>query len=429
MEGFAVSQHVNVAIVGAGPYGLSLAAHLKAAGVDYRIFGTVMESWRNNMPPGMLLKSYGDSSSLFDPEGSFPIETFCRERNIPFHPTNQPVSLADFIAYAEAFRLRFALPVEDKRVVHLDLVDGKHQLTLDDGETFAADRTVLAIGATPFRVVPPQLDRLPRELVSHSSAYGPLDSLDNRDVAIVGCGSSALDIGALAAEREARVTIVARRKEAQFQIDPSKAPKPPLWRHIVAPPALGLGAGYMLWLCAEAPQYFHRLPDSVRARVLASHLGPQGGYFIRDKVEKRVSLKLGRRIEKVEERHGRVHLCLLNDANGRKELVTSDHLVAATGYRVDVGRLDFLASRVREYIETTQGAPVLSVDYESSVPELYFVGLASARAFGPSMRFAVGARHPAAALAHRFSRRRARHLWSFFERAGAPERRQPAPGE
>ena len=37
----------NVAIVGAGPYGLAAAAHLRRAGVEVRVIGQPMSFWQN----------------------------------------------------------------------------------------------------------------------------------------------------------------------------------------------------------------------------------------------------------------------------------------------------------------------------------------------------------------------------------------------
>jgi cation diffusion facilitator CzcD-associated flavoprotein CzcO len=53
---------ISVAIVGSGPYALSLAAHLNPLGIGFRIFGPCMEAWDKHMPPGMFLKSDGFAS-------------------------------------------------------------------------------------------------------------------------------------------------------------------------------------------------------------------------------------------------------------------------------------------------------------------------------------------------------------------------------
>jgi hypothetical protein len=79
--------------------------------------------------------------------------------------------------------------------------------------------------------------------------------------------------------------------------------------------------------------------------------------------------------------------------------IVTDHVLAATGCKVDVNRLAFLDKSLLAGIKLYGGAPVLSSVYESTVPGLHFVGIASALSFGPAMRFVYGAKHPAATLA------------------------------
>ena len=68
-------------IIGAGPYGLSLAAYLRARRADFRIVGSVMAPWRSNMPAGMFLKSEGFASTLFDPKAEFTLAAYCAEQS------------------------------------------------------------------------------------------------------------------------------------------------------------------------------------------------------------------------------------------------------------------------------------------------------------------------------------------------------------
>src|SRR5690348_13176759 len=95
-------QPVDVAIIGAGPYGLSLAAHFRELGLDYRIFGKPMQSWRENMPADMLLKSEGFASNLDDPSGQATLERFCAEGNLPYADVGLPVPLSTLVSYGLA---------------------------------------------------------------------------------------------------------------------------------------------------------------------------------------------------------------------------------------------------------------------------------------------------------------------------------------
>src|SRR5580704_4814025 len=80
----SVNAPVEVAIVGAGPYGLSLAAHLGGAGIQTRVFGRPMDSWRRHMPEGMLLKSDPFASNLSDPQDFYTLARFSEEQSIPY---------------------------------------------------------------------------------------------------------------------------------------------------------------------------------------------------------------------------------------------------------------------------------------------------------------------------------------------------------
>src|SRR5690242_13329642 len=106
----------NTVIVGAGPYGLSIAAHLKAARVPYALFGTPLESWRKFMPAGMVLKSERFASNLWDPNGQFTLERYSAEKGIHYQPAGDPLSLADFLRYADWFRERAVGDVNEVKV-------------------------------------------------------------------------------------------------------------------------------------------------------------------------------------------------------------------------------------------------------------------------------------------------------------------------
>jgi hypothetical protein len=81
----------------------------------------------------------------------------------------------------------------------------------------------------------------------------------------------------------------------------------------------------------------------------------------------------------------------LRAKEGSDRTIVSDHIIAATGYKVNLERLPFLNADIRSKIKLVAGTPALSRTFESSVTGLYFVGLAAAHSFGPVMRFAFGA--------------------------------------
>ena len=262
------SSFVDVAIIGAGPYGLSLAAHLGARGVEYRIFGETMGSWKSNMPPGMLLKSYPWASCLSDPGSEFSVKSFCTERALPYHDVMMPLPLDRFIDYGEAFQARYVPAVERKTLISLEPAADGFRATFDDGETVQARRVVVAVGLHPFKRLPQEAKRLPSRLCSHSGDYGSLAPLDGKEVIVVGSGSSASDLAALLHEHGVNVSLVARGPQLRF----ADRPRPRRLVERAMAPMSGIGHGWVLGTCAKFPQLIHLLSEDLRVR-LAQHQG------------------------------------------------------------------------------------------------------------------------------------------------------------
>jgi thioredoxin reductase len=379
----------DVAIVGGGPYGLSIAAHLRAGGVNFRIFGRPMDNWLHHMPRGMLLKSDGFASNLSDPDGSFTLRQFCAEKAIQYDDTRTPVRLETFSAYGLAFQERLVPEFEDKQVVTVEHSLGGFRLRLDDGEVVAARRIVLAVGITHFAHVPEELAHLPAEFLSHSSRHHDLELFRGRNVCVIGGGASASDLAGLLHEGGAEVQFVVRQPLLKFHGKPAADGRRSLWQRIRHPQS-GIGPGMRSRFYTDAPIVFHYLPQGLRLELARTHLGPAGGWFARDKVVGRVPTLLGHSPERAEIRDGRVHLHLRGMDDTKREIV-ADHVIAATGYRVDLERLRFLSAEIRTQLRAVASTPILSSDFESSIPGLYFVGMAATNSFGPLMRFAFGA--------------------------------------
>jgi thioredoxin reductase len=378
----------EIAVVGAGPYGLSIAAHLRKAGLSFRIFGPAMDTWISHMPKGMCLKSDGFASDLYDPDGILTLKKYCTERGIPYADMGLPVRLETFTQYGLAFRDRMVPELENKKVVGIKRTQSAFELKLDDGEIFLARRVVLAVGVTHFEYLPDNLSHLPQQFVSHSARHREVAPFKGRNVIIVGGGASALDLAGLLHEAGANVQLVARKNELKFHSKPIG--KSRSWWKKLRHPDSGLGPGMRSRFFANAPWAFQYLPESLRIDLVKRTLGPSGGYFIHDMVVGKVPMHLGCTIEVADVKDNKVHLHVKRADGTAKELIT-DHVIAATGYKVDLKRLSFLSDDLRREIRTTGGAPVLSRGFESSVPGLYFAGLAAANSFGPVMRFAFGA--------------------------------------
>jgi thioredoxin reductase len=387
----------ELVIVGAGPYGLSIAAHLHAHQIPFRIFGEPMLSWRKHMPSGMSLKSEGFASSLYDPGASFTLARYCAERGLPYADVGTPVSLETFVAYGLEFQRRLVPELELAEVTHVKQSARGFEVVLSTGETLQARTVVVAAGITHFDHIPEILSALPASLLTHSSAHNDLSKFNGKTVAVIGGGASAIDIAALLREAGAEVQVIARRNAINFH-EPPVEPRPLLQRLLA--PRSGLGVGWRSRLCTDAPLLFHRMPERFRQRVVARHLGPAPGWFMKERIVGHIPLHLGVQIEKVQAEAGRARISF-GSKHGQSS-VLAEHVIAATGYKVAINRLDFLEDRIRRQIRQAAGAPVLNRNFETSVAGLFLVGLASASSFGPLARFAFGAGFTA--------RRLSRHL-------------------
>jgi thioredoxin reductase len=400
---------VEVVIIGAGPYGLSVGAHLAARGVSFRIFGRPMSAWADQMPKGMRLKSDGFASSLADPESKFTLASYCRHEGLEYKDTDHPVPLETFVSYGLAFQKRFVPNLENKMVVSVRQAQACFDLQLEDGEQVLARKVVVAVGISHFAHVPTSLSTLPAEFVSHSSAHSDLVAFKGRQIAVIGAGASALDLAALLHEAGASVQLIARSSTIRFH-DP---PQPRSLADRILKPSTGLGAGMQLFFYVNAPLIFRQLPEDLRLDRVRKTLGPAPGWFVKDQVVGKVDLNLGMDITGASVHNGRASLQLV-DWEKRQRTIEVDHVVAATGYQVDLKRLGFLDCEMRGKIRLTDKSPALSSTFESSVPGLYFVGVVAANTFGPLMRFACGGRFTALRLSKHLADR-ARSMSALHE--------------
>jgi thioredoxin reductase len=389
----------DVAIIGAGPYGLSIAAHLKARGVDFRIFGRPMRTWLAHMPKGMRLKSEGFASSLYDPDSTFTLESYCKDNGIPYARIGLPVPLEVFASYGLEFQRRFVPELDSKLVSSVKRSAEGFCIRLEDGELISARRIVMAIGVTHYDYLPPELAALPEAFATHSSRHNTLDRFKGQEVAVVGAGASALDLAALLHQAGARAQVIARRPVIHFHSQPGKLE--PSFLDGLRAPVTAIGPGWKLFMCANAPLVFRQMPEKFRLEKVRRVLGPAACWFTKEQVVGKVPIIAGVRVTDAKVQTGRVSLRLTDGAGMHTTLVT-DHVISATGFKVDIERLTFLDLDLRAAIQSVDSTPVLSAYFESSVPGLYFVGPSAANTFGPLLRFACGARFTA--------RRLSRHL-------------------
>jgi cation diffusion facilitator CzcD-associated flavoprotein CzcO len=387
----------EIAIIGAGPYGLSLAASLTARGIENRIFGTPMHTWRSHMPAGMKLKSEGFASSLYDGANDLTLGTYCAENRLNYQDTGLPVTLDLFCRYGMAFQARKVPHLEQTDVMHLDQADSGFRIALANGQDCLAKRVVIATGISHYEHVPECLAGLPGELAGHASAFRDPATLAGKRVAVMGGGASAIDMAALLAEAGAETMLIVRGKRIVF-LGPPTGRKRSLLESLRAPQS-GLGPGWKSRACTDAPWLFRHLPEDFRHKVVRKHLGPSAGWWTRAPVENHVDVRLQTRIVGAAT-SGRGIELHLTSSDGTRRHETVDRVIAATGYRPDLRRLKFVGKHLRETIGQTTYIPHLSGEFQTSVKGLYVTGLAAAYTFGPVLRFAYGADFTARTLTH-----------------------------
>lgn len=391
-------------VIGAGPYGLSVAAHLRSRGVPVRVFGDVMSSWRRHMPVGMCLKSAPDASDLSAPTPGYGLADFSAASGTQPLTGHQIVPIEMFVRYGQWFQQQLLPDVESEQVNHLDHAAGRFHLTLSSGEELETGTVVMASGLNGFAHVPAELAAVapdgpaPDGLVSHTSQHRDLTRFRGREIAVIGAGQSALESGALLHEAGAGVRVLVR-SQARWGLPP-KEPRSGVLS-LLPEPNSPLGPTWRIYPFSHATGLFPYLPADTRLKLVKRVLGPLGAWWLEDRVVGKVPVLDGHRVVRARREGDKVLLTVASA--GQTHDLAVDHVLAATGYRVDLSRLDFLSPELCGKVRCLADWPDLSTSFESSVSGLYFTSLTAAATFGPVMRFVCGttftARRVSAAVA------------------------------
>jgi cation diffusion facilitator CzcD-associated flavoprotein CzcO len=369
----------DIAIVGAGPYGLMAAAHLRSAD-SFRIvgFGETMSFWSGQMPVGMLLRSPYVACTIGDPQGRLSLPAY--EDAIGERPV-EPVPLSRFVDYGRWFQQQALPELRSERVKEISRNGSGYDLALEGGERVHAGRVVVAAGIADFKWYPDPFRDLSPSLVSHSSEHDDLNVFGGSSVLIIGGGQSALESAALLAEAGAQVEVVARSTEVNWLTRRWHHKLGPISRLMYAPPDVGpAGISWMVAL----PGAFRRAPRRLQTWMTRKALRPAGAGWLPARMST-VRITTGLRAVGAEEKDGRA-VVTFDDSSTREV----DHVLLGTGYRVDVSRYPFLGRELVEQLEIVDGYPVLGRGFESSVAGLHFLGAPAAWSFGPLMRFVAG---------------------------------------
>jgi hypothetical protein len=382
----------SFAVIGAGPYGLAVAAHLRAAGIDVRIFGKCMDFWDSQMPKGMWLRSPWAGSNIADPERILTLDQYQADVSAPL---SRPLPVEDFVRYGRWFQRRSLRDLDPRQVVSVERAEGGFCLTLEDGEKVCVECVVVATGIGSFAHRPAPFTSLPAELASHTSARvnRDLGRFAGRRVMVVGGGQSAVESAALLSEAGAEVEVLVRQPRLRWlrlepvlptlmdsKFNPLRAPGK-------------LGGPPINWLI-EHPALFTALPRRLRNWLTVRAIGPAASGWLRPRTQQ-VKFTTGTQAIAAEALDTKIRLHL-NDGTNRE----ADHVLLGTGYKIDIARYRFLSGEMLRALRTVNGYPVLNRGFESSLPGLYFVGATGVHSFGPLCRFVVGTQYTALALAN-----------------------------
>jgi hypothetical protein len=380
-----VSQRIHdVIVIGCGPYGLAAAAQLRGAGVGVHVIGSPMSFWNTQMPRGMCLRSPWSASHIGEQRGPLSLYAFERTRGARLR---RPIPIADFIAYGHWVRERAVPDVDERHVDRVERMKDGFRVLLEDGETLESRRLVVAAGISPFASRPAVFDGLPPDLASHSSEHADLARFAGERVAVIGGGQSATESTALLHESGADVEQIMRGREIRWV---GRAPREGIVGRFLFD-RTDVGPALLSHFVAR-PMPLRRMPTSVLRAVTRSALEPGASLWLRKRM-RGVPVTGGRHVTEATRSNGRVAL-RLDDGTAREV----DHVLLATGYRVDIAGYRFLAPALVEQVRRVDGHPVLDTGFQSSVPGLHFIGAPATHSFGPLVRFVSGTEFAARAL-------------------------------
>lgn len=387
-----VNTSSDVVIIGAGPYGLSAAAHLRTIdGLEVRLFGEPMCFWDRNMPVGMFLRSNWTATQIADPISALTLEAFQAANKVSI-PT--PVPLKHFVEYGLWYQRQVVPDLDRRNIIRVESHPKGFRITLDDGEVLYSRRVIVATGIGAFVRRPPEFQDMPPELMSHSSQHRDFINFAGKNVLIIGSGQSALESAALLHESGAEVEVISRASHINWLGGwASKTLHHRLGKItrnlLYAPTDVGPAGISQL---VSRPDLLRLLPRSFQDKLRKRAVRPAGARWLVNRL-KNVPIRFGRSVVSVSA--GDRVKARLDDGTDR----TVDHVLLGTGYCVDVSKYDFLALDLAQSIDRYNGFPKLRRGLETSVPGLHIVGAPAAWSFGPLMQFVSGARYTSRALA------------------------------
>ena len=372
----------EVAVIGAGPYGLAVASALKAAGVETLTLGGAMSFWRDHMPRGMRLRSPWHATYIGHTKGPLSLDAYANDLGIS---PEQPLMLEDFVKYGLWMQAQAVPDLDTRMVGRVETADGGFRLALADGDTVRARRVVVATGLMNQQLVPDVFKGLPGELVSHASEHTGYEAFAGQRVAVIGRGQSACETAVFAKQSGADVELVCRGDihwlgHRALSGKQAWSLRDFLSERLASPSRVGPFP--ISWL-VEVPGFVHHFPEAARAGLNRRSLGAGATGWLRPGFDG-IKINAGSRIVSAAAKGQGIELRF------EKGETTFDHVLLGTGYEIDIARLGLFSPDMLTTIARRGGMPILSAGLESNIPGLHFVGASAVGSYGPLMRFTAG---------------------------------------
>ncbi len=369
-----MSKHeTDLLVIGAGPFGLAVAAQASHLGIEHLVVGRPMEFWRKNMPAGMYLRSACDWH--LDPVNTHTIERFLEEQGQTAKDI-EPLSLEFYLSYAEWFQKQKRITTLPLHIERLDVADDRFTATTAEGDTIHARNVVIAPGFTHFTNIPAELkSRLTDGRFIHTCNFADFSTVRDKRYLIIGGRQSAFEWAALLVEAGAREIYITHRHDS-----PAFAVADWSW---VNPLVEAIG---------DNPNWFRRLSQSEKDEV-NHRLWAEGRLKVEPWLEARLNTERVRVLPRTEvtecvDKNGELIVTLSNG-----ETVTVDQIILATGYKVDITRLPILAAgNILDRLETRNGFPILDDRFQTSIKRLFITSMPATQDFGPFFGFTIAVR-------------------------------------
>ena len=373
------STDFDVAIIGAGPYGLSAAAYLRARGLTVAVIGIPMDFWANQMPAGMLLRSPRVASTIADPQSELTLEAYEAEAGVQ---ARSPLPSETFANYGVWFQRQLKVTNIADLVQRVTRENGIFRLSLSRGQSLASRQVVVAAGIGPFARKPAEFSELDPSQISHCYEGRQPTEFKGKRVAVIGAGQSALESAALLREQGAQVELIAKVSQLRWIGQHG-------YLHRLGPISSMLYSKYDVGPVGISrlvawPNLLFYIPFRIKDRIRTRAVRSAGAPWLLPRLSN-VTISPGRMVRTAQSLDGEVKL-KLDDGTDRRV----DHVLLGTGYRVDVSGYRFLDPSIVSAVRQVDGHPLLRKGFQSSVPGLHFIGATAAKIFGPLLYFVAG---------------------------------------